>query len=113
MASDDETDRAIIVIATTSDDEAVLRAIAARLVDEKLAACCQISGPVESIYRWENKVEQAQEFVCRIKTVASNFNAVVSVIESMHTYDVPQIVGEPISHCSAGYRKWLLDQLKV
>ncbi len=99
----------LLLVLTTSDDRAVLEKIAGRLVALRLAGCCQISSPITSVYRWEGGVDQSQEFECRIKTTACRFAAVADEIQRLHNYDVPQIVGQPIEHCSAAYRKWLLS----
>jgi periplasmic divalent cation tolerance protein len=98
----------LMLVVTTSDDRAVLEKIAGRLVELRLAACCQISSPITSVYRWEGSVEQSEEFECRIKTTEAHFEALVTAIESLHNYDVPQIVGVPIEACSESYRAWLL-----
>ena len=101
----------LMLVVTTSDDRPVLEKIAGRLVELRLAACCQISSPIMSVYRWEGRVEQSEEFECRIKTTDAHFDALVTEIESLHNYDVPQIVGVPIEACSAQYRAWLLEAI--
>ena len=103
----------LMLVVTTSDDRPVLEKIAGRLVELRLAACCQISSPITSVYRWEGRVEQSEEFECRIKTTDAHFDALVTEIESLHNYDVPQIVGVPIEKCSAAYRAWLLAAVNV
>ena len=102
----------LMLVVTTSDDRAVLEKIAGRLVELRLAACCQISSPITSVYRWEGRVEQAEEFECRIKTTASHFDAVATEIRALHHYDVPQIVGVPIEAASLAYREWVLAAVK-
>lgn len=99
----------LLLVVTTSDDRSVLEKIAGRLVALRLAACCQISSPITSVYRWEGDVQQSEEFECRIKTTIAHFDALVSEIQSMHNYDVPEIVGVSIEACSDAYRKWLLE----
>ena len=99
----------LMLVVTTSDDRSVLEGIAGHLVQLRLAGCCQISSPITSVYRWEGRVEQSEEFECRIKTTDTHFDAVVGEIESRHNYDVPQIVGVPIESCSEAYRAWLLE----
>ena len=102
----------LLLVVTTSDDRSVLEQIAGRLVERRLAACCQISSPITSVFRWEGTVQQSEEFECRIKTTSTHFDALVKEIESLHNYDVPQIVGVPIEACSAAYQKWLLESIE-
>ncbi len=100
-----------LIITTTSDTEDVLNRIADRLVGEQLAACCQISQPIKSVYRWNGKVESAAEFELKIKTAVAKFDEVSSVIKSLHNYDVPQIVAVDVSHIEAAYGDWVRESL--
>lgn len=100
-----------IIITTTSDDREVLKKIAQRLVANELAACCQISGPITSVYRWQGSVESASEHSVSIKTLASKFSAVESVIRELHRYDEPEIVATNITHGSESYLNWIRDNV--
>lgn len=97
----------MIVITTTSDDRNELEEIAKRLVDQRLAACCQIIGPVTSVYRWESKIETGSEWMCLIKTTADRYAAVEIAIRQQHHYEQPEIIATEVSHASPGYRDWL------
>jgi periplasmic divalent cation tolerance protein len=81
--------------------------IAAALVDQRLAACVQIVGPVRSIYRWQGAVEQAEEWLCLIKTTREAYPAVEAAIRALHSYDCPEIIATQITAGSAAYLKWL------
>ena len=96
-----------IVITTTSDDQHVLEAIGRRLVEDRLAACCQIAPPLKSIYRWDDQIETSRETQLAIKTMASRFDEVAQIIASMHNYDVPQIVAVDIVAVSESYAQWM------
>lgn len=100
-----------ILIQTTSDDEQELEEIAKRLVDQRLGACCQIVGPITSFYRWEKSIEQNREWLCLIKTDASMFAAVETLIRSIHHYDVPEIISIPIAEGSSAYLDWIKNSL--
>ncbi len=63
----------IIQIVTTIDDREAAERLGRRLVDERLVACCQVVGPIRSIYRWKGKVEEADEWCCVMKTISSVF----------------------------------------
>ena len=101
-----------IQISTTSDDREVLEKIAARLVEDKVAACCQLEGPVTSVYRWEGKVESASEFRLLIKTKAALFPSVEKTIVELHGYQRPQITAVPVVAVSDGYAAWIRDNTR-
>jgi periplasmic divalent cation tolerance protein len=96
----------IVALMTASGlDEA--RAIASTLVEERLAACCNIVGGVESIYRWGGKVESAREVLVVVKTTADLQQAVAERIEQLHSYDLPEFVVLPVVGGSERYLAWL------
>ena len=101
----------LIIITTTSDSVDVLNNIADRLITDQLAACCQISQPIKSIYRWKNKVESSTEFELKIKTAGVIFDNVASIMKSLHNYDVPQIVAVNVTHVDEDYQQWAQTQL--
>jgi periplasmic divalent cation tolerance protein len=101
----------LVLITTTSDDRKKLEEIAAQLIELKLAACCQLSGPITSWYRWQGQTESAQEWVCTIKTTQRRFPEVRDKILELHHYDQPQIVAIDIGDASTGYRKWVTESV--
>ena len=87
----------IIQITTTVADPADAERIAASLVAQKLAACVQVSGPIESTYWWKGQMETSQEWVCSIKTREELFTEVAQAIRSLHSYGEPEIIAVPIT----------------
>ncbi len=87
-------------------------AIAAALVERRLAACVQISGPITSIYRWQGTIENAEEWHCLAKTATSHWDKVEAAIQELHSYDEPEIIATPIVAGSAGYLRWIDDSLR-
>ena len=100
----------LIQVMTTTDSLEAANSLAATLVEDRLAACVQIVGPVTSVYRWKEKLETATEFQCVIKTRQSLWEPLRSRIESLHNYDEPEIIGKVIDYASDGYRQWVFDQ---
>ena len=100
-----------IMITTTGDDKNELELIAKFLIEEKLAACCQIVGPLTSVYRWKSGIEESQEWMCVIKTEDSLYDAVEIAIRQQHHYDEPEVIATQIVRGSAGYLKWLSDNV--
>lgn len=96
---------AVLVITSVGSREEADR-IAAALVGERLAACVQIL-PATSVYRWQGAVEQAEELVLHIKTVAARVSEVERRIVDMHSYDLPEVIVVPISGGSDMYLGWI------
>lgn len=99
------------VVTTTPSREMAL-AIAQALVERHLAACVQLSGPIDSVYRWQDQIESSQEWVCAVKTRGDCFSEVERVIGELHSYDTPEIIATPIVAGSAKYLSWLDAQVK-
>jgi Uncharacterized protein involved in tolerance to divalent cations len=96
---------------TTTETKEEAEKIAQYLVEQKLAACVQITGPITSIYRWKGKVENAQEWLCLIKTRDDLYNKVEAAIKKLHSYETPEIIAVPIIKGSTEYLSWLDDVL--
>lgn len=96
-----------LLVTTTTDSQEKANTIAEALVQQKLAACVQVNGPVTSIYRWQGKVEHAEEWVCAAKSQAAAFDQVAAAICELHSYDCPEIIATAIVDGSADYLKWL------
>jgi len=92
-------------------DRAGADSLARSLVEAGLAACVQVLGPVLSTYRWQDKVERAEEWLCLIKTSAGRYDALIRAIERIHPYEVPEIVKLDITGGSEKYLEWLRSSL--
>ncbi len=99
-----------IVITTTGSREEAEK-IAHALVERRLAACANIVGPIHSIYRWQGKVESADEHLLIIKTTAALFNAVSQAIRELHSYELPECIQLPIEGGSAEYLRWIEESV--
>ncbi len=99
-----------VQVVTTTGREEDARRIADLLVEKRLAACVQIVGPVRSVYRWEGKVESAQEWQCQIKTRQALLDELSEAIREVHPYQVPEIIALPIVAGSRDYLTWLEEQ---
>ncbi len=100
-----------ILILTTSPRKSLAQKIAKVLVKEKLAACVNISSPIESIYSWENKICSEKEFLLFIKTKKSLFDSVKNRILKLHSYEIPEIIALPITQGSSNYLEWIWKTL--
>ena len=100
-----------IEVVTTTERREDAERIARRLVDERLAACVQVFGPITSVYRWKGAVETAVEWQCRAKSRADWYERLEAAIRQAHPYEVPEILALPVLHGGADYLRWLDEQL--
>jgi periplasmic divalent cation tolerance protein len=97
-------------ITTTADKKEVAERIGKSLVEKRLASCAQIMGPIKSIYWWKGKVEEAEEWLCVIKSRGSLYEEVEREIRRLHTYELPEIVAIRIDGALPAYMQWILDE---
>lgn len=95
------------VVSTTVDTEDAIHKLANLVIESRMAACAQISGPVKSIYWWDNKKEQAEEWTCSFKTTVDQYPNLEKVIREHHPYDVPEIILTPILNGHPDYLEWI------
>jgi len=93
----------------TAPNESDAHAIARALVGEGLAACVNVVGPIRSIYRWRDAIEDEAEFLLVIKTRARLYASVERRVKELHSYEVPEVLALPIETGSVPYLKWLFD----
>ena len=86
--------------------------IAQALVEQRLAACVQIIGPMASIYRWQGKLQKDQEWLCVIKSRTELYQEIETVIRAAHSYEVPEILAMPVTAGSEKYLARLEGEVK-
>src|ERR1700751_2051322 len=99
------TNKRLVLTTTSSQEEA--RRIANALVERRLAACVNIVSKIDSIYRWKEKVEQAQEFLLLIKTTESAVDHLRDAIRELHSYEIPECIVLLIETGSEKYLNWI------
>lgn len=97
---------AIFAYVTTKDRDEALR-IGKALVDGRLAACANILDGMQSIYRWEGKVEEASETVLLIKSDASRTQELIEMVKKMHSYACPCVAIWPLPGGNPEYLDWI------
>ena len=105
-------DSPIAVFITAPSNEEASR-LAEMLVERKLAACVQILPPMESVYRWQGKVERQEEILLIAKTVDAKFAELEREVKAVHSYETPEIVAVPLTALSEPYRQWLHTSLTI
>jgi periplasmic divalent cation tolerance protein len=96
-----------IVLTTVGSAEEASR-IAHALVERRLAACVNIVPRIESVYRWQDKVENATEWLLIIKTQAAAFERLRDAIHELHSYDLPECVMLEVDGGSKEYLDWII-----
>ena len=99
------TDKRVVLTTAGSHEEA--RKIARGLVEQRLAACVNIVAKIESIYRWQENVEESEEFLLIIKTTEAAAGRVQDAIREMHSYELPECIVISITGGSESYLKWV------
>ena len=97
-----------VILTTTGAEEQAL-SIARVLVSERLAACVNIIGPIRSVYRWRDAIEDEREFLLIIKTRATLYVKVERRVRELHTYEMPEVLALTADRGSPPYIKWLLE----
>lgn len=100
-----------LLVLCTCPAEAVADEIATALLERRLAACVNRIARVESMYRWEGKIERDQEHLLLIKTTAAAYHRVEELIVEMHPYDVPEVIAVSVDRGSIRYLDWLADSV--
>jgi periplasmic divalent cation tolerance protein len=98
---------AIVSVYVIFADGAEAERIARAAVEEHLAACANILGPCRSVYRWQGKIEEADEVAAIFKTSEAAAPRLVARIAALHSYEVPAITVWPISETPAAYAAWV------
>jgi periplasmic divalent cation tolerance protein len=98
------------VVMVTAASRAEAETIAQTLIQAHLAACVSIL-PVQSIYTWQNKVHQEDEWQLLIKSDLAKFETIEAKVREIHSYEVPEIIAVPILAGSKPYLNWIAEQV--
>ena len=98
---------ALLLVFCTFPDSASARQIGTLLVERQLAACVNLVPAIESIYRWQGKVETAAETLAIFKTTAAAYPAFEQALAELHPYEVPEIIALAPENVAAPYRAWV------
>jgi uncharacterized protein involved in tolerance to divalent cations/uncharacterized glyoxalase superfamily protein PhnB len=97
----------LIEVQTTTATRDDAERIAQELVQQQLAACVHVLGPITSTYRWHGAIETAEEWICVAKTRADLYHLVEREMQRLHKYETPQVLALPIQGAAAAYRQWV------
>ena len=99
-------------VTTAVDNADDAQTIASAVVSQRLAACVQVIGPIQSTYWWDGDIQVSEEWLCLIKTRADLFDRLSAVIQQVHPYDVPELLATPVAAVSKAYGDWLSGEMR-
>jgi periplasmic divalent cation tolerance protein len=100
------------LVLTTCANRPEAESIARSLVEGRLAACVNIIEQVQSIYRWQDRIESSSEVLLLIKTSADKLQSAQERICGLHSYTLPEFLVFDISAGSSAYLAWMADGLR-
>ncbi len=100
-----------LLVLSTAGSEAEAQKIAHALVDRRLAACVNIVPKIQSVYRWKEEIETAEEFLLIIKTVRGREEQVRATIRELHSYELPECIAIEVDGGSKEYLDWIGDSV--
>jgi periplasmic divalent cation tolerance protein len=102
-----------IQVVTTTERREDAEVLARGLVEARLAACVQVIGPIQSVYRWRGAIETAQEWQCWAKSRRDLYAEIEAAIRRLHPYEVPEILAVPVLAGGESYLAWVDEQVKA
>lgn len=96
----------LLVITNLPDRDSAAK-LAHALIEKRLAACINVLSPCRSMYRWQGKIEDAEEFPLLIKTTRDRYAALEAAIRAGHPYELPEIIAVPLTAGLPAYLDWV------
>jgi len=98
------------VVLTTAPDRSTAESLAARVVEERLAACAGIVPGLESLFRWKGELDRADEVLLLIKTHVDRLPTLIARVAELHPYEVPEVLAVPVESGFAPYLDWVREE---
>lgn len=102
----------ILIVSTTTENKEDTKKLAKLLLEKRLIACAQISGPLSSMYWWQGEITESTEFSLCFKTLPKFWDRVKATIERHHPYEVPEIIATQTDKVSDPYNLWVKKELE-
>ena len=100
------------LVLSTAPDLETAKKIAEYLIEQKIAACCNLLPAMQSVYSWKGKTETEQEVLLLIKSTEENYKKIEHAITELHPYEIPEIIATEIVKGSALYLNWISDTVE-
>jgi periplasmic divalent cation tolerance protein len=101
-----------LLVLCTCPDHGVANVVATALLEERLAACVNQVPGIKSLYRWEGQIEKDDEVLLLIKSTADRYDELEAMIRKLHPYELPEIIGVPLSAGSDAYFDWIKNSTR-
>ena len=102
----------VIQVTVSIDSKEAAQRIAMAVIEKKLGACVQVSGPITSTYTWEDQVQMDEEWLCVIKTTLECYSDLEAMIVDLHHYEVPEILAVPVDTGFSLYMDWIRESVR-
>ncbi|MBT3056341.1 MAG: divalent-cation tolerance protein CutA [Candidatus Thiodiazotropha sp. (ex Codakia orbicularis)] len=96
----------LLILCTAPDRETALK-LSRSLLEQRLAACVNLSPPVTSVYHWQGRLEESEEILLLIKTTKQQYNNVEATLRAQHPYELPEIIAVPVVQGLDDYIDWV------
>ncbi|MEW8691321.1 MAG: divalent-cation tolerance protein CutA [Candidatus Thiodiazotropha endolucinida] len=96
----------LLILCTAPDRETALK-LSRSLLEQRLAACVNLSPPVTSVYHWQGRLEESEEILLLIKTTKQQYNNVEATLRAQHPYELPEIIAVPVDQGLDDYIDWV------
>jgi periplasmic divalent cation tolerance protein len=103
----------VLLVLTNLPDRETALTLAAAVIEAQAAACVNVLGACTSVYRWQGKIENAEETPLLIKTTAASYAVLEALIRRLHPYELPEIIAVPVARGLPGYLQWVADETRV
>lgn len=100
----------VMFVYVTASDRDEAKAIGRRLVEERLAACANILPGATSVFRWDGKLEEAEEAVLVLKTTEQKLDALIARTKALHSYDCPCVEALPVVEGNRDFLEWVVRE---
>ncbi|MBF0277709.1 MAG: divalent-cation tolerance protein CutA [SAR324 cluster bacterium] len=112
MNDEFKNDTKLLLVLTNTSSAEEAQKIADAAIHNHFAAAAQIIGPVKSTFRWKGKIENAEEWICLLKSSEPLYESLEETIKSLHSYELPGILTIPVTGGSMNYFQWIQRQLR-
>ncbi|MEW8284582.1 MAG: divalent-cation tolerance protein CutA [Candidatus Thiodiazotropha endolucinida] len=96
----------LLILCTAPDRETALK-LSRSLLEQRLAACVNLSPPVTSVYHWQGRLEESEEILLLIKTTKQQYSNVEATLRAQHPYELPEIIAVPVEQGLDDYIDWV------
>lgn len=100
----------LVVLVTCPPDKA--QAMAARLVEDRVAACVNVVPSLQSIYRWKDEVQSEGEALLIVKTARDRFDDLKQAVLKLHPYELPEVIAVTVDQGHAPYLEWVVESTR-